>query len=132
MADTANEFSATGRRKTAVARVRLFEGGGTWKINKCSFEDYFSSEALRQYIEQPLKLTHNVGKFDIHVRVVGGGPSGQAGATRHALSRALSIADGSLREVLKSSGCLTRDPRMKERKKPGRPGARKRFQFSKR
>lgn len=132
MAEASNEFSATGRRKTAVARVRLLEGAGTWKINKCGFEEYFSSEALRQYIEQPLKLTDSLGKYDIRVRVVGGGPAGQAGATRHALSRALATADGSLREVLKSSGCLTRDPRMKERKKPGRPGARKRFQFSKR
>lgn len=132
MAGVSNEFSATGRRKTAVARVRLLEGGGAWKINKHSFEDYFNSEALRQYIEQPLKLTDKLGKYDIQVRVVGGGPSGQAGATRHALARALASADGSLRDVLKSSGCLTRDPRMKERKKPGRPGARKRFQFSKR
>jgi len=112
--------------------VRLLPGNGACKVNKRDFEQYFPVDALRHYIVQPLKLTNTVDKYDIHVRVSGGGLSGQAGALRHALSRALSLADGSLREVLKSSGCLTRDPRMKERKKPGQPGARKRFQFSKR
>jgi small subunit ribosomal protein S9 len=126
------EFAATGRRKTAVARVRLRPGSGSWQVNRRGIEDYFPSEALRNYIAQPLKLTHTEEKFDVIAKVSGGGISGQAGAVRHGLARALSIADGSLREVLKNSGCLTRDARMKERKKPGQPGARKRFQFSKR
>ena len=126
------EFSATGRRKTAVARVKLAAGTGQWRVNKREMGDYFPSEALRNYIEQPLKLTNTLEKFDISAKVTGGGLAGQAGAVRHGLARALSIADGTLREVLKNSGCLTRDARMKERKKPGQPGARKRFQFSKR
>lgn len=132
MAEKAVEFSATGRRKTAVARVRLVPGSGKWKVNKREVEDYFPSEALRNYIEQPLKLANTLEKYDVLARVSGGGISGQAGALRHGLARALVLADASLREVLKNSGCLTRDARMKERKKPGRPGARKRFQFSKR
>jgi small subunit ribosomal protein S9 len=126
------EFSATGRRKTAVARVRLVAGTGKWKVNRREMADFFRSEALRNYIEQPLKLTNTNGKFDVSARLAGGGSSGQAGALRHAIARALILADASLREVLKASGCLTRDARMKERKKPGQPGARKRFQFSKR
>jgi len=126
------EFSATGRRKTAVARVKLVAGTGDWRVNRRALDDYFRSEALRKYIRQPLTLTNTEEKYEISARVTGGGMAGQAGAVRHALARALSFADGSLREVLKNSGCLTRDARMKERKKPGRPGARKRFQFSKR
>ncbi len=126
------EYSATGRRKTAVARVRLSEGEGRWSVNKRGMADYFTSEALRSYIEQPLKLTNTLGKYDVTASLAGGGISGQAGALRHGLARALTDADASLREVLKNSGCLTRDARMKERKKPGQPGARKRFQFSKR
>ena len=132
MADKKTEFSATGRRKTAVARVTLVPGEGAWKINKRSLDNYFPSEALRSYIEQPLTLTNTQEKYNITASLKGGGISGQAGALRHGLARALSLADGSLREVLKNSGCLTRDARMKERKKPGQPGARKRFQFSKR
>ncbi|NQT93270.1 MAG: 30S ribosomal protein S9 [Lentisphaerae bacterium] len=132
MADKTTEHAATGRRKTAVARIRLAEGAGKWLINKRSFDDFFPSIALRSYIQQPLKLTGTEAKYDITAKVSGGGTAGQAGAVRHALARALSLADGSLREVLKNSGCLTRDARMKERKKPGQPGARKRFQFSKR
>ena len=124
--------AATGRRKTAVARVKLVPGSGSWKVNKRDIKDYFPSEALRSFIEQPLKLTNTHDKYDITVRINGGGISGLAGAVRHALARALSQADTSLRDVLKNSGCLTRDARMKERKKPGQPGARKRFQFSKR
>jgi len=124
--------SATGRRKTAVARVSLTAGSGQWKINKREMDDYFPSEALRNYIVQPLQLTNTEQKFDIAAKLAGGGLAGQAGAVRHALARALTVADATLREVLKNSGCLTRDARMKERKKPGRPGARKRFQFSKR
>lgn len=126
------ECAATGRRKTSVARLRLMPGSGKWKVNKREMEDYFPSEALRNYIEQPLKLTNTLNKFDMSTRVAGGGIAGQAGAVRHALARALTMADASLRDVLKNSGCLTRDARMKERKKPGQPGARKRFQFSKR
>ena len=132
MAEKIVEHSATGRRKTAVARVRLVGGTGKWSLNRRPLEDYFDSEALRNYIMQPLTLTNMQGKFDIAARLSGGGITGQAGALRHALARALTIADASLREVLKASGCLTRDSRMKERKKPGQPGARKRFQFSKR
>ena len=132
MADKKAEFSATGRRKTSVARVRLIPGQGAWKVNRRELNDYFPSEALRNYIEQPLKLTNMLSKFDVSARLSGGGIAGQAGALRHGLARALAIADDSLRDVLKNSGCLTRDARMKERKKPGRPGARKRFLFSKR
>ena len=124
--------AATGRRKTAIARVRLTAGTGKWTINDRELVAYFPSEASRNYLLQPLVITNLKDKFDIAVRVTGGGPSGQTGAVRHALSRALSLADNTLRDPLKKAGCLTRDARMKERKKPGRPGARKRFQFSKR
>ncbi len=126
------EFSATGRRKTAVARVTLKEGTGVWKINKRQSDEYFRSEALVGYIKQPMQLTNALERFDVVAQLTGGGLAGQAGALRHGLARALCAADASLREVLKNSGCLTRDSRMKERKKPGQPGARKRFQFSKR
>jgi small subunit ribosomal protein S9 len=132
VAENKNAFVATGRRKTAVARVWLNSGTGKRLVNRRKFDDYFPSEALRNYIEQPLKLTNTSEKFDISAKVSGGGITGQAGALRHALARAVSAADTSLREVLKNSGCLTRDSRMKERKKAGQPGARKRFQFSKR
>ncbi|MDI6774912.1 MAG: 30S ribosomal protein S9 [Verrucomicrobiota bacterium] len=126
------EVSATGRRKTAVARVRLTTGSGKWVVNCRGIKDYFPSEAVLNYIEQPMKLTNMIGKLDVTARLSGGGITGQAGALRHGLARALVMADKSLREVLKNSGCLTRDSRMKERKKSGQPGARKRFQFSKR
>jgi small subunit ribosomal protein S9 len=132
VAENTEEYSATGRRKTAVARVSLRPGSGKWQVNRRGLREYFPGEALANYIEQPLKLTNTREKFDVLAKLSGGGISGQAGALRHALARALSIADGSLREVLKNSGCLTRDARMKERKKAGQPGARKRFQFSKR
>jgi small subunit ribosomal protein S9 len=132
VADKIVECSATGRRKTSVARVKLIAGSGKWNLNKREMKDYFPSEALRNYIQQPLRLTNSQDKFDVVGRLAGGGISGQAGALRHALARALCVADASLREVLKNSGCLTRDARMKERKKAGQPGARKRFQFSKR
>ncbi len=124
--------AATGRRKTAVARVTLVAGTGNWIINGRKAEEYFPSDATRGFMMQPLVLTNSEEKYDVIVKAVGGGSTGQAGAARHALSRALVIADASLREPLKAAGCLTRDPRMKERKKPGQPGARKRFQFSKR
>ena len=132
MAQVSEISAATGRRKTAVARVRLVAGSGKWQINKRAIEEYFTSEALRNYIMQPMKLTDTGEKFDVVVSAHGGGMSGQAGAVRHGLSRALTLAEPEFREVLKSNGCLTRDARMKERKKPGQPGARKRFQFSKR
>ncbi len=132
MAEKTELISATGRRKTAVARVSLQEGSGVCKVNKRALDEYFPSEALLQYIAQPLHLTNTHEKYDITATLKGGGMAGQAGALRHALARALTVADASLREVLKNSGCLTRDARMKERKKSGQPGARKRFQFSKR
>jgi small subunit ribosomal protein S9 len=127
------EYQATGRRKTAVARVRLTPNGvGKVFVNGKEFSKYFTVESMRKYIEQPLKISENEGGVDIIARVHGGGTMGQAGALRHGIARALLLADENNRESLKSSGCLTRDPRMKERKKPGQPGARKRFQFSKR
>lgn len=132
MAETKTKTGATGRRKTAVAHAKLVPGTGKIKCNKREWTEYFDAEALRNYILQPLKLTNMDSKYDIHARLTGGGIAGQAGALRHAIARSLVALDASLREVLKSSGCLTRDARMKERKKPGRPGARKRFQFSKR
>ena len=132
MAQKVAEYSATGRRKTAVARVRLAHGVGKVVVNKREFKVYFPTETVRTYIEQPLKITDTLKRFDIIASLTGGGPLGQAGAMRHGISRALILADASLREVLKRNGFLTRDPRMKERKKYGQPGARKRFQYSKR
>jgi small subunit ribosomal protein S9 len=129
----ANELSkATGRRKTAVAHVRLIAGSGKWTVNGVDAERYIPSESLRAYINQPFAMTDLLGKYDVLVSAKGGGIAGQAGAMRHALSRALCAMDASYREVLKKAGCLTRDSRMKERKKPGQRGARARFQFSKR
>ena len=124
--------AGTGRRKTAVARVRLLPGDGKWTVNGVEIEKYIPSDALRQYLEQPLALTGLIGKYDVKISAKGGGISGQSGAIRHGLARALVASDANLRDVLKKAGCLTRDSRMKERKKPGQPGARKRFQFSKR
>ncbi len=132
MATASVENIATGRRKTAVARVRLSPGVGKIFVNGKEFSVYFPDEALRSYIEQPLKLTNSHDQFDIQAKLAGGGLAGQAGALRHGISRALVEANDTNREALKAKGCLTRDGRMKERKKPGRPGARKRFQFSKR
>lgn len=127
-----SEFLGTGRRKTSVARVRLAAGNGKITINGRPFETYFPMEALRTQATQPLVLTDTAAKFDVRVNVSGGGPSGQAGAVRHGIARALLRADPNFRPALKKEGFLTRDPRMKERKKYGQPGARKRFQFSKR
>lgn len=132
MADKVTEFSATGRRKTAVARVHLVPGTGKWKVNQRTPEHYFCTEAVISYIQQPMKATDTLTRFDLLAELTGGGVTGQAGALRHAISRALCVADASNRKVLKESGCLTRDSRMKERKKYGQPGARARFQFSKR
>ena len=130
--ETKQEFAATGRRKTATARIRLVSGSGACTVNKRLFEEYFPAEALRAYIMQPMRYTESSDQYDLVVRISGGGIVGQAGAMRHALSRALTLADEENKDTLKSRGCLTRDPRMKERKNPGQPGARKRFQFSKR
>lgn len=126
------EFLGTGRRKTAVARVRMAPGSGKITVNGRSFENYFVVETQRAFVAQPLVVTETVTKFDIHVNVTGGGPNGQAGAVRHGISRALLKVDANLRPALKAQGLLTRDPRMRERKKYGQPGARKRFQYSKR
>ena len=125
--------AGTGRRKTAVARVTLVEGEGKWTVNRTALEEYITSEALRSYLKQPIEIAgYDLSKVDVVVFAKGGGCAGQAGAIRHGLSRALVKADENLRTVLKKAGCLTRDSRMIERKKPGQPGARKRFQFSKR
>ena len=126
------EYGATGRRKTSVARVRIALGVGKRSINGKPFEEYFPTEAMRNFIEQPLVATDASERFDVIARITGGGPVGQAGALRHGIARALVQADESLKQPLKEGGFLTRDSRMKERKKPGQPGARKRFQFSKR
>jgi len=127
-----NEFLGTGRRKTAIARVRLASGTGKITVNGRPFENYFPLETLRSTAAQPLAVTGNTEKFDVRVNVIGGGPNGQAGAVRHGIARALIVADATLRGALKAEGLLTRDSRMKERKKYGQPGARKRFQYSKR
>ena len=126
------EFLGTGRRKTAVARVRLAPGTGKVTINGRPLDNYFCLDTQRAIALQPLTLTENAAKFDVRVNLKGGGPAGQAGAMRHGIARALLEADANLRKVLKAEGYLTRDPRQKERKKYGQPGARKRFQFSKR
>jgi len=126
------QYYGTGRRKTAAARVYLRPGTGNVQVNRKAFDDYFPNEALKMVIRQPLVITETADKFDIYVRVRGGGPSGQAGALRHGIARALVIYNPELRKKLKAAGFLTRDSREVERKKYGRPGARKRFQFSKR
>lgn len=126
------EFLGTGRRKTSVARVRMAPGSGKFTVNGRTMEAYFVVDSQRLLVMQPLVATETGAKFDIRVNVKGGGPTGQAGAVRHGISRALLEADIALRPTLKSHGYLTRDPRMRERKKYGQPGARKRFQYSKR
>jgi small subunit ribosomal protein S9 len=126
------EFIATGRRKTAVARIRMTPGNGKIDINGKSFEDYFPTVPLQNTVLQPLQVVKLANAYDISVNTTGGGATGQAGAARLAISRALLQVDANLRGTLKAEGLLSRDPRMKERKKSGQPGARKRFQFSKR
>jgi small subunit ribosomal protein S9 len=126
------QHRATGRRKTSVARVRLVAGSGAITVNRRSIDDYFPNNVLKMIIKQPLLTTETAERFDIHVAVTGGGPSGQAGAIRHGIARALTVYNGELRKRLKKDGFLSRDPRMKERKKYGQRGARARFQFSKR
>lgn len=130
MADT--QYYGTGRRKTSTARVYLRPGTGEIQVNKKTFDQYFPNQALRMVIRQPLQLTETGNKFDILVNVAGGGPAGQAGAIRHGITRALMEFNAELRPTLKHAGLVTRDPRIKERKKYGQKGARKRFQFSKR
>ena len=126
------QYYGTGRRKTSTARVYLRPGTGEFKVNRKTFEQYFPNQALRMIIRQPLTLTDTASKFDIVVNVAGGGPAGQAGAVRHGITRALMEFNADLRPTLKQAGLVTRDPRIKERKKYGQKGARKRFQFSKR
>jgi small subunit ribosomal protein S9 len=126
------EYYGTGRRKASTARVFLRPGSGTITINRRAFDDAFPTEALRTQIKTPLVITENVDKFDVVVTVAGGGVAGQAGAVRLGIARALVLSNGDLRKALKKDGLLTRDARIKERKKYGLAGARKRFQFSKR
>jgi small subunit ribosomal protein S9 len=126
------QYYGTGRRKKAIARVRLVPGNGSVTINSRSIDDYFGLETLKVVVRQPLALTHTQNKFDVLCSVVGGGFTGQAGAIRHGIARALLKADEELRPSLKKAGYLTRDPRMKERKKYGLKKARKAPQFSKR
>jgi len=125
-------YNATGRRKSSVARVTLKPGTGKITVNKLEFEKFFPRETLRMIVRMPLELTSMAAKYDVSINVRGGGASGQAGAIRHGIARALTEADSDLRGVLKKNGFLTRDPREKERKKFGQKGARARFQFSKR
>ena len=128
----AEEFIATGRRKTSVARIRMTAGSGKIDINGRNFEDYFPTSPLQNMVLQPLQTAKAVSTYDLSINATGGGATGQAGAVRLAISRALLLVDAGLRASLKAEGLLRRDPRMKERKKSGQPGARKRFQFSKR
>ena len=132
MYDNENCFYGTGRRKSSVARVRLLPGTGVVTINGREMDDYFGLETLKLLVRQPLELTGTMGKYDVKVNVVGGGVSGQAGAIRHGITRALIASDESLKAVLKKAGFVTRDPRMKERKKYGLKAARRAPQFSKR
>ena len=125
-------FYGTGRRKSSVARVRLYPGSGKITINNRDVDDYFGLETLKLIINQPFGVTNTAGKYDIVANVNGGGISGQAGAIRHGVARALLLADESFRPILKKAGFLTRDPRMKERKKYGLKAARRASQFSKR
>lgn len=129
MADT---HTATGRRRTSVARVRLKPGSGKIEVNSRDFHDYFPTSSLQTAVLRPLEISGQTQSVDIVLKTNGGGVNGQAGAASLAIARALLKLDANLRPELKKNGLLTRDPRMKERKKPGRPGARKRFQFSKR
>ncbi len=126
------EFLGTGRRKTSVARVRIAPGSGKITVNGRALDVYFPTDALRQVVSLPFQVTETAGRYDVRINVSGGGPMGQAGAVRHGIARALIVADANFRPALKTNGLLTRDSRMKERKKYGQPGARKRFQFSKR
>lgn len=125
-------FYGTGRRKSSIARVRLVEGSGVITINGKNIDEYFGAETLKFIVRQPLTVTNTISKYDVIAKVIGGGFTGQAGAIRHGISRALLEANEEYRPILKSNGFLTRDPRMKERKKPGLRKARRAPQFSKR
>lgn len=127
-----DQYSATGRRKTSVACVRLVKGAGAVNVNGQDVAEYFDTKDMIDTVHRPLVLTEREGQYDLKISVKGGGKVGQSGAISHGLSRALVIAEEDLKPILKKAGLLTRDARMKERKKPGQPGARKRFQFSKR
>jgi len=127
-----NRYYATGKRKTAVARVWMKPGIGSWSVNNRGLMEYFQSDSLVRLIRQPLETTGKRDAFDFYINVRGGGISGQAGAVKHGISKALVEYDEALKSVLKKAGFLTRDARIKERKKYGQPGARKRFQYSKR
>jgi small subunit ribosomal protein S9 len=129
---TEKRFYATGKRKCAIARIYMKEGSGVLTVNKRNFDDYFTRDSLKMIIQQPIELVGKKGKFDFFINVNGGGMAGQAGAVKHGISKALVEYDLALRAALKKAGFLTRDSRIKERKKYGQPGARKRFQFSKR
>ena len=128
----AETYYSTGRRKSSTARVYMTKGSGTITINNRAIEEYFGRETLCTIVKQPLQVTDTLGKYDVLVNVNGGGISGQAGAVCHGVARALIVVNQELRAVLKKAGFLTRDQRMKERKKPGQKGARAKFQFSKR
>jgi small subunit ribosomal protein S9 len=129
---TVLQYHGVGRRKTSVARVWIRPGSGNWDINGRTADDFFTRPSLQQHASEPLSATNLQGRFDVKVLVDGGGQTGQAGAIRLGLARAILSYDGEMRKTLRERGLLTRDPREVERKKPGRPGARKRFQFSKR
>ena len=129
---TDKRYYATGKRKCAIARIYMKEGTGLLSVNKRNFDDYFTRDSLKMLIQQPLELVGKKGKFDFFVNVSGGGMAGQAGAVKHGISKVLVAYDQAMRSALKKAGFLTRDSRIKERKKYGQPGARKRFQFSKR
>ena len=126
------EYYGTGRRKTSTARVHIRPGSGAITVNRRSLDDYFGNEVLKMIIRQPLELTETLNRYDIYVNVMGGGLSGQADAIKHGITRSLMKINGSFRPGLKKAGFVTRDPRIKERKKYGQRGARARFQFSKR
>ena len=126
------QYYGTGKRKTSTARVFLIPGTGQIVVNRMDFKEYFKSKVQHVMVTQPLVLTDHSEEFDVYINVRGGGSTGQAGAARLGIARALLTVDSELRQKLKKAGCLTRDPRIKERKKYGQPGARKRFQFSKR
>ena len=132
MAKKSIVFQGTGRRKESIARVRLMAGKGNVTVNGKTLDEYFGTEILKVIVNQPFAVTNTVGKYDVVVKVVGGGFTGQAGAIRHGIARALNEANSEFRPVLKANGFLTRDPRMKERKKYGMKKARKAPQFSKR
>ncbi len=129
---TQQRYYATGKRKSAIARVYMKAGSGNIIVNKRNYEEYFARPSLNMIVKQPFDITGKKDQFDLYVNVSGGGVAGQAGAVKHGISKALLEYDPELRSVLKKAGFLTRDARVKERKKYGQPGARKRFQFSKR